>query len=94
MFQNFKSKEYFMFESANLYCSKNHALLSLVLGLLFFFASLKGSLLFPVYPVWSEGSGLDINSHLIEMKWEVIGTQGSVTLEALCLLCLPTSAIP
>lgn len=56
-----------MFEGANRYCSKNHALLSIVLGGLFIFASLKGSL-FPYYPVWSEGSGLDINSHLIEIK--------------------------
>lgn len=57
-----------MFESANHYCSKNHAILSIVLNGLFFLASLKGSLLFPIYPVWSKGSSLDINSHLVEIK--------------------------
>lgn len=37
----------------------------------------------PIYLFWSDGCGLDINSHLLEMKGEVKGTQGSVTLEGL-----------
>lgn len=78
-----------MFESAHIYHSKNHPSPCIVLSLLFFPS--KVQCCFPIYPVWSNDGGLDINSHLLELKWEVIGTQGSVTLE---VLCLPTSATP
>lgn len=89
--QNPQRREHFMFESAHIYHSKKTSITLCSSQSSFFSFLLLSKVLCcsPIYLVWSDGCGLDINSHLLEMKGEVIGTWGSVTLE---VLCLPTSA--